>query len=66
MSEDTKQLLGVLVALSPWIAFVVFVAWSSVASLRKDRRRHLLSLTRWSSRGGFGERDSAARNRVPR
>ena len=26
MSEDTKQLLGVLVALSPWIAFVVFVA----------------------------------------
>jgi hypothetical protein len=38
MSPETKQLLGVLLALSPWIAFAVAVAWCFAQELRERLR----------------------------
>ena len=38
MSSDTRQYLEELVALSPWVAFIVAVAWSSVLELRDNAR----------------------------
>jgi hypothetical protein len=32
MSHGTRELLEVLLALSPWIAFVIAVAWSSASA----------------------------------
>ena len=33
MSEETRELVEVLLALSPWIAFVIAIGWSAASSL---------------------------------
>jgi hypothetical protein len=37
MSHETRELLEVLLALSPWLAFVIALAWSSASALLHSR-----------------------------
>jgi hypothetical protein len=37
LGDETRQLLGVLLALAPWLAFLIAVIWSEV-STRLDER----------------------------
>ena len=36
MSEDTRQLIEVLLCLAPWLAFAVALLWSAAVSLVED------------------------------
>jgi hypothetical protein len=38
VAADTRQLIEVLIALSPWVAFIVALVWSWLASARSDEK----------------------------
>jgi hypothetical protein len=39
MSTETRQLIEVLLALSPWLLFACLIAWSLVSELRDEGGR---------------------------
>lgn len=40
MSAETRQMVEVLLALSPWLVFACLIVWSLVLDLRDDRLPH--------------------------